>query len=269
MAETEKQALPAGEETDRRILDLVADTGEMMLANGAEINRVQQTMEIMAASLGGEGFRVYVLTNGLFATLDGPHRCISTVRHVSVASAAVHLSRVAQINALSRKLQSGQITLPQAEAQLREIREMKNVAPWVQIAASAVGTCTFCYLFGGSVWDSFAALLAGAVLGAFMLVFRMVRCNKLITNILSAAVAALSCVALVSLGVGSSLNHVVIGSIFPLVPGIVLTTGIRDFANSDYLSGTIRLVDALLVAAAIALGVGVVLKLAGVLGVAV
>ena len=41
------------------------------------------------------------------------------------------------------------------------------------------------------------------------------------------------------------------------------TTGIRDIAGGDYLSGTIRMVDALLIAAAIALGVGFVL-LAGV-----
>ena len=61
-------------------------------------------------------------------------------------------------------------------------------------------------------------------------------------------------------GVACSLDKVIIGGIIPLVPGVALTNGIRDVANCDYLSGTIRAIDAVLIAAGIALGVGLVLK---------
>ena len=37
--------------------------------------------------------------------------------------------------------------------------------------------------------------------------------------------------------------------------------GIRDFVQGDYLSGTIRMIDALLIAASIAIGTGLVLRL--------
>lgn len=37
--------------------------------------------------------------------------------------------------------------------------------------------------------------------------------------------------------------------------------GIRDFVQGDYLSGTIRMIDALLIAASIAIGTGFVLSL--------
>ena len=49
-------------------------------------------------------------------------------------------------------------------------------------------------------------------------------------------------------------DKVVIGAIMPLVPGIALTTSIRDFYG-DYLSGTIHLIDALLTALCIAVGI--------------
>jgi uncharacterized membrane protein YjjP (DUF1212 family) len=49
-----------------------------------------------------------------------------------------------------------------------------------------------------------------------------------------------------------------IGAIICLVPGVAFTTSVRDFFNGDYLSGTIHMVDALLVATSIAVGVGVV-----------
>lgn len=46
-----------------------------------------------------------------------------------------------------------------------------------------------------------------------------------------------------------------------LTPGIAFTMGIRDFVQKDYLSGTIRMIDALLIAASIAIGTGLVLSL--------
>ncbi len=56
-------------------------------------------------------------------------------------------------------------------------------------------------------------------------------------------------------------DKIVIGSIVPLLPGIALTTSIRDLFGGDYLSGAIHLLDALLTAMCIALGVGMVMIL--------
>ena len=39
-------------ETQRRAMHLVMDTGKLLLENGGEVFRVQQTMQIMASSLG-------------------------------------------------------------------------------------------------------------------------------------------------------------------------------------------------------------------------
>ena len=53
--------------------------------------------------------------------------------------------------------------------------------------------------------------------------------------------------------------HAIIGTLMILTPGIAFTMGIRDFVQGDYLSGTIRMIDALLIAASIAIGTGLVL----------
>lgn len=45
------------------------------------------------------------------------------------------------------------------------------------------------------------------------------------------------------------------------MPGVALTTSIRDFLNGDYLSGTIRMIDAFLIGGCIAIGVGAVVML--------
>ena len=134
------------------------------------------------------------------------------------------------------------------------------------VSASAFSAACFCYLFGGSAVDAFTALAPGFAVGLFTRALARVRTplNKLVSNMLSAGVVALvslACVQALGLaGVACSLDKVIIGGIIPLVPGVALTNGIRDVANCDYLSGTIRAIDAVLIAAGIALGVGLVLK---------
>ena len=55
-----------------------------------------------------------------------------------------------------------------------------------------------------------------------------------------------------------SMDKMIIGGLIILVPGMPLTTSVRDFFNGDYLSGTIRMIDALLVAVCMAIGVGMI-----------
>jgi uncharacterized membrane protein YjjP (DUF1212 family) len=45
------------------------------------------------------------------------------------------------------------------------------------------------------------------------------------------------------------------------VPGIAITSFMRDILSADYLSGMLRFVESLLVAMAIALGVGAIMVL--------
>ena len=60
---------------------------------------------------------------------------------------------------------------------------------------------------------------------------------------------------------GASVNHAAIGALMILTPGVAFTMSIRDFVRGDYLSGTIRMIDAVLVAACLACGAGLVLRL--------
>ena len=55
------------------------------------------------------------------------------------------------------------------------------------------------------------------------------------------------------------LSHLIAGPLMPLVPGLAFTNGIRDIANGDYLSGPVRMIDAVLVFVSIAAGVGLVI----------
>lgn len=136
-------------ENENSPLELAVLAGRILLSNGAEIFRVQETMERIAASYHMETFHVYAISNGIFAcgTENGiPHT--AEIRHVPLAP--VHLGRVAAVNQLSREISEGKHTVPEAFARLKEIESLPFTANWIQIAASGLGSGCFCFLFGGS-----------------------------------------------------------------------------------------------------------------------
>lgn len=84
---------------------------------------------------------------------------------------------------------------------------------------------------------------------------------KFITNIFGSALVTLVSLITFSIGLPVLYDKIIIGAIMPLVPGIALTTSIRDFFNGDYLSGAIHMIDAVLTAFCIAAGVGTVMTI--------
>ena len=125
-----------------RALELVMDAGQTLLENGGEVFRAQQTMEIMAASLGVRDFHVYVLTNGIFASAHLPGRdAVSLVRHVPTVS--VHLGRVEAVNEISRELAAGRLGVAEAEQRLAEARTVCRITPRVETLACIVGAAGF------------------------------------------------------------------------------------------------------------------------------
>jgi len=65
----------------------------------------------------------------------------------------------------------------------------------------------------------------------------------------------------VDLGFGYHMDKIIVGALLPLYPGVTLTNAVRDFISGDLLSGTLRMVEGLLIAAALANGVGAALSI--------
>lgn len=230
------------------------DAGQTLLENGGEVFRAQQTMEIMAASLGVRDFHVYVLTNGIFASAHLPGRdAVSLVRHVPTVS--VHLGRVEAVNELSRELAAGRLGVVEAEARLNTARTLPRSTPQLEILACVVGSAGFAYLFGGTLADMPVAAVAGLLEALVCQQFARHGINRIFTDIVAAFCGTIWAIAVQAVVPAVNANAAIIGALMVLTPGVALTMGVRDILNGDYLSGSIRLLDALLIAGSIAGGV--------------
>ena len=147
------------EELRRRIMDFIMAAGQTLLENGAEVFRVEQTMEIMARSFHLREFHVYVLTNGIFASAGTAE--ISEVRNVPTRT--THLGRVAAVNALSREIAGGSMSLNEAESRLVLARRIPFPKNWVQLVSGMCGAFCFALIFGGTLRSALAAALAAGI----------------------------------------------------------------------------------------------------------
>ncbi len=233
--------------------------GHILLENGAEIARVEETMERICRHFRVECENFFVLSNGIFTTgrpdFSSPGGQYAKVQHIPVKG--TQLDKVVAVNQLSREVVEGRYSIEEIKERLDQIRCMPGKGFPVQILASGVGSACFCYLLGGSLIDSAVAFVAGFLLYIFVLLVGKSHVTKITKNICGGALVTLVCILSYRLGLGEHLSHMIIGSIIPLVPGVSFTNGIRDIANEDYISGAVRLLDAMLIFLCVAIGVGV------------
>ena len=173
------------EEQKEKIMEIAMRAGHILLENGAEISRVEETIDRICRHYGIESANSFVLSNGIFSTMGNERESFfARVQHIPVSGA--HLNRVAAVNQLSREIEEGKHTVEELGRCLDDIEQMPGKRKGVQIGASAVGSGAFCYLLGGDLADSAAAFLSGLVLYVYILYIGK-NLSKLVQNILGGA----------------------------------------------------------------------------------
>ena len=87
--------------------------------------------------------------------------------------------------------------------------------------------------------------------------------NGIVRTLLSSMLLASIAIISYKLHLISNLQATITGTLMILVPGIAITNSLRDIIGGDYVSGLSRMIEALLIAASIAIGVGIMMMLLG------
>lgn len=237
------------ERNSEKVLGLASEAGRILLENGAEISRVEETMERIASNYGEEGEKFFVLSNGIFTT----GRSYANAEFIPIKGA--RLDKVVAVNQLSRDIARLNLPFDAARRRLDEIKMLAATPLWLQFLVAALGCGGFCAIFGGSIMDCAASLIAAVALNLFVVKLSAPYLSKTLGNICAGFLGTMLCILLYSAGIGYSLGNMVVGTLILLIPGVAFTNGLRDVANEDYLAGMTRLVDALMMFLCIAAGV--------------
>lgn len=254
-----KQELLSPHCDEQRVLELAMEMGQILLQSGAEIFRVEDTMRRICTHFAVETCNFFVMGNGILSSTNSNERPLAKVRYIPVKGA--RFDRIVAINQLSREIAAGNCEdIAEIERRVAEIKNLPAVPNWLCHLASAAAAASFCVLFGGGWTDTLTAFVAGYLLYVFLL-HPGQHISKIFSNICGGAIITILCLLSYRVGFGQNLAHMISGAILPLVPGVAFTNGIRDIGGGDYLSGTVRLLDAFWTFLCLAIGVGVVFGL--------
>lgn len=263
MAQGQAAAPPGAAETqDGALLACILDMGELLLTSGAEVMRVEDTLTRLCMVYGFAQADVFTITSSIVLTVRTPEgRALTQTRRIRARD--TDLGRVERVNALSRRLCAGPLPPEKFRQAVEEVRN----APAYRTPPSAP-----CTPLSQRRSPSFSAaryatlrrrpFRAMLLFGALRFCQRL-RLNGILQSMLASALAALAVMLMVGFGLGQNPDKIIIGNIMLLIPGIALTTSLRDMINGDTISGLLGLSEAVLKALAIAIGFAAVLMRMG------
>ncbi len=235
------------------LLHQFLDLGEMMLSIGAEIKRVEDTLIRMGQAYGASRMNVFVITSSIVITMAFPDEVELTQTRRILSPGGSDFTKLEALNELSRRCCLCPLPVPELQ---QEIHKLDNTQPPKALiyTGSIIAAVGFTVFFGGSLMDGIAASLF-AVFICLLQDHLEPRCpNKVIFNLLCSLLVGCGICTCTRLIPGLHLDKIMIGDIMLLIPGIAMTNSVRSMLVGDTISGTMRLIETLLWAGALACG---------------
>ncbi len=236
-----------------RLLSCALDIGEQMLISGAEVGRVEAAIRFICTAYGCSRTDVFTITSSIVVTVhypDGSHG--SQTRRIT--GTRTDLTRLHRLNDLSREICTNRPSYEYIQEALKEICRWTPYPLWLEALGSALIAFSFAVFFGGNVFDGLVACVLGVGIRYLTFALQKAELNQIFVNVVASFLLCLCSISLVRLGIGCDVNKIIIGNIMLLIPGIALTNALRDMISGDIMTGMLRFLDAVLVAAAIAAG---------------
>ena len=208
---------------ENRLLHLMLEMGEKLLESGAEIKRVEDTLERIGFAYGAARMNVFVITSSIIITMETTDgRLLTHTRRINFAN-STDFTALEQLNELSRQCCKNPMPLDELKRRMNGQKDPDRRRNLYLGSILAAGS--FAVFFGGTWADALVSAVVGVVI---CITVRIVPCLNL--------------------------DKIMIGDIMLLIPGIAMTNAIRDMLMGDTISGLMRLIESILWAGSLAVG---------------
>lgn len=244
------------------LVNLGTELGRQLMASGAEISRVEDSILRLMQAYGVPDAQVFAIPNCLIVCLTPPGG--QPVTRVSrIPAHGIDLDRLELCNDLCRRLCHDRPPLTEAHNQVAYIADHRPLyKEWAVVFGHFLVAAFFTAFFGGGLFDALCGGLCGVIIAlSTRILSHIAGPSAFFHTIMASAVSAALALFLVRLGIAHNVDAIIIGALMLLVPGVSLTTSMREVMAGDIVSGITRMSEAVLTGTAIALGTGAALAL--------
>lgn len=239
---------------EQLLIKNIAEIGKLLLKNGAEIYRVEESLERMCQSYGFQDIGVFALPTYFTMSVtfqDGTNTSLTK----RTLQNRTNLDAVCALNDLVRKICNEIPTNDFIEQQIKAINSLHPIMPLVFLGYG-LGAGGYAIFFGGGLHEGIIAGIIGFLMYFFVWINEILGINSLMRTTLTSMFLTILAILFYHFHLIYNLDATIIGCLMILTPGIAITNSLRDIIDGNYVSGQARLVEAFFIATAIALGVG-------------
>lgn len=247
----------------QRLAKIITKAGIILIENGAEAYRVEDTMTRLCKAYGADTIDSYATPTLLIVSFSKDGELYHNIKRVYTKG--INLSKIDDVNTLSRQICQNPIPLEELSKRLDEIDDKKPYSFARRLVATAICTFGFAFFYGGDLKDAIVAASIGILTKIIQDFLDQVEFSAFFNYLISGAFLTLFAI-IASYFELCNRDIVIISAIMLLVPGMAITNSIRDTVSGELVSGLTKAAEAIFIAVAIAVGSGFVLMLYGAYG---
>ena len=234
-----------------RLARLATRAGIILMRSGAETYRVEETMNYILKSYGASVCDSYATPTLLITSFSLDGELYHNIKRVKMGD--IDLDKIIKINDLSRLAYKHDLSLEEFEKRLSDIENEASFSLLFKIFGAFICAFGFAFFFKGDLKDALCAALIGSFIEFLLIKISHLSFPNFFKYVFLSMILTLLSIIL-ALIFRCDRDIVTISSLMLLVPGLAITNAIRDSVSLDLVSGLVRASEAIINAAAIALG---------------
>lgn len=247
-----------------RLLNFVSEIGRQLMLCGAEVYRVEDSMEHIFAAYGYYQFEVFAIPACIvMSVVDNGRNYTKTVR---IKTSNTNMELLCSLNDLSRKVCDNLPDLSDAEIELKKLLQCKLYTVKISYLGYGAAAAFFTLFFGGGLIDALIAFFAGFLIRGLTHYLKKVKANVFFLYLFASMILALYGSLIQILSIPIMFDKVMIGGIMLLVPGVAITNVFRDLIAGDFVTAVSKLFEVLIISFAIAIGIALPISVIQYLG---
>jgi len=251
------------------IVKSALDIGAAMLKSGAETIRVEDTVARICRTYYKGRLEVTSYLSAIFVSMEVTDWCedmncpMIVTQHRRVSSVSNNLYLLEELNALSRYICDNAPVPEEIDLKLQAII---HAAPGMRrtLLGYICASGGFTVFFGGTISDAVCCALISIMMYFWDKHLKDRMNNELIHNFLLSFLTGLAACLLQLSPLPVHMDKIMIGAVMLLIPGVALTNSLRDLLTGDLVSGSLKLLNSILLAVAIAMGFALAMFITGV-----
>ena len=228
--------------------------GRLIMENGGETYRVEETITRMGHAFGFEEVESFAVPSGIFISYRKGDGSIETAVK-RVRRKGTDLTRVDAVNSVSRRMEREHLSCEEVMALLKEIETRPpKLTKLGLVAAVAMSSAGWAIMFGGGLVDCIVAFLVAFLSQVFAFALDKAGMRSFVSTLVGSFLGTMLPIFFHHMTGLLLVDATVAACLMPMLPGLAMTNAVQDTLRGDMVSGISSATSALLTASMIAGG---------------